>query len=213
MVICACGCNQEIPYFAHHSWKPPKYIRYHYQRKQSANKGNRISARRIPAGGTYCACGCGQFIPEFKPCGEPRYSRSKDGKFYVSGHNPLPTGNSHHNWKGGKYISNGYVRVLFPEHARTDQDSYVLEHILIWEHIHGPLNPNEEIHHINGDRSDNRIENLIALTKHMHHKLHYSQQGRIPRTQEQHQIASRLGAKARWGLPPYVVGGAKAPVP
>lgn len=165
------------------------------------SKGTRTAKRRILANGVYCACGCGKFISEFKPCGLPRYSRSKDGKFYISGHNPLPIRENHHNWKGGKIIdSNGYIMILKPDHPNCDRYGYVKEHRFIWEQANKRLlNRNEHIHHINGIRSDNRLENLIMLTSKVHAKLTYLSTNGIPSTREQKQAAGRKGAKARWG--------------
>ena len=164
-------------------------------------KGARISKKRIPANGIYCACGCGQFISELKPCGLPRYSRSKDSNFYIPGHNPLPTGKNHHNWKGGRIKNtSGYIMILKPGYPSCDRYGYVLEHRFIWEQANNHfLKYNEHIHHINAIRDDNHIENLIMLTSNQHAKLTYLSTNGIPSTREQKQAAGRKGAKARWG--------------
>jgi hypothetical protein len=64
-------------------------------------------------------------------------------------------GEGNTNWKGGKSIDlNGYVII------RTN-NKYVKEHRYVYEQHYGiTLTPNQNIHHINGDRLDNRIENL-----------------------------------------------------
>jgi hypothetical protein len=66
------------------------------------------------------------------------------------------------NWKGGRTSTNGYVRVRALGHPRTTKQSpYVLEHILVMESTLGRyLLPNERVHHKNGQRDDNRPENL-----------------------------------------------------
>lgn len=90
--------------------------------------------------------------------------------------NRRPSGENHPNWKGGrKKTSWGYVLVLNPNHERAqslgkNKDSrYVLEHILVWEHVHNQKLPkNWSIHHLNGIKDDNRPENLVALPNRKH---------------------------------------------
>lgn len=47
-----------------------------------------------------------------------------------------------------------------------------MEHVLVWEAHHGPVPPGMELHHVNGDKLDNRIENLRAVTRLEHKRLH-----------------------------------------
>ena len=78
-------------------------------------------------------------------------------------------GEKHQNWKGGTHITDkGYKKILCKNHPNAHANGYVLEHVKIMsDHIRRPLLKEETVHHKNGIRDDNRIENL-ELWSHSH---------------------------------------------
>jgi len=81
-------------------------------------------------------------------------------------------GENSYNWKGGKRInSSGYVLIYKPEHPFSTNKGYVLEHRLIVEkHIGRYLSSEENTHHRNEIRDDNRSENLMAFVNNSAHQ-------------------------------------------
>lgn len=94
-------------------------------------------------------------------------------------------------WKGGRHVdSRGYVTVVVDDddeigmamvRAKPSHTKYgwchIHEHRLVMAHHLGrPLDRGEVVHHINGNRTDNRIENLSLVASRAEHAraLHYA---------------------------------------
>ena len=67
----------------------------------------------------------------------------------------------------------GYILRYAPDHPSASKNGLVMEHRMIMEqHLGFVLPKTFDVHHINGIKTDNRIENLVVLTHGAHTILH-----------------------------------------
>jgi hypothetical protein len=86
-------------------------------------------------------------------------------------------GSQHYRWNGGQLLdSHGYVKVRVGRgHPLADPNGYTSGHLLAWVQAGRRLPTADEVlHHINGDKQDNRPENLRLEKRVEHSKGHHA---------------------------------------
>jgi len=117
-------------------------------------------------------------------------------------------GEDHPNWKGGRYLrSDGYYAVQIPEDSEYrsmafDNRGYVLEHrLIVAQAIGRPLLSEEVVHHINGNKGDNRWpENLELLPNSASHLPYIRLQMQINKLNKKVQIQGQEIRLLKWHI-------------
>ena len=141
-----------------------------------------------------CQCGCGSPAPLATVTSRAKGTIKGYPMRYISGHNSKGMKRGE-----GRYVNaHGYVLLYKPDHPRAHtMKGYVMEHRYLMEQQIGRyLRADEHVHHLNHDRSDNRLENLLIVDPVEHAQYHTSQ----PRIQqsEEHRRKTSEAMKRVW---------------
>jgi hypothetical protein len=74
-------------------------------------------------------------------------------------------------------MSTGYIRVFEPDHPLAGRDGYLLEHRKIVFDAGVSIPRGAHVHHKNGVKTDNRLENLEVVDGSEHHRRHVRESG------------------------------------
>lgn len=74
-------------------------------------------------------------------------------------------------------MDSGYIRVWCPGHPTAGSDGYALEHRKVAYDAGVLTDLAMHVHHRNGNKADNRIENLEAVDESDHHRAHVAEAG------------------------------------
>ena len=156
-MLCECGCRQTTSLarktaarFGHVKGQPLRFIHGHNARHIIPDVPNKP-----------CECGCGQIT---------KRARKSDTRFgHLNGHpQRFAQGHNSRTKVRREWVDNrGYVMVWVPGKGNTRRSHVVAEKML-----RHPLDPTEEVHHVNGIKTDDRPENLMVVTHVEHMRIH-----------------------------------------
>lgn len=108
-------------------------------------------------------------------------------------------GEKHYAWKGRLIDKDGYVLIHQKGHPNARKHThYLFEHRLVMEKALGRLlGPSEVIHHRNGVKHDNRLENLQLFASNGEH-LAVDLKGRCPKWSQEGKERIQKGTTLRW---------------
>lgn len=121
-----------------------------------------------------------------------------------------PTGKRNGSWNGGVIIDkDGYRLLKMPDHPNSNKHGYIREHRFVMsQHLGRPLTAQEVVHHIDGDKLNNAIENLELFAEnrlHLKHELtgrrpNWTPEGWAKMCRPKKRVPTRVTVSSRYEL-------------
>ena len=141
-----------------------------------------------------CKCGCGKPAPIAAETdkrwgvvgGQPRYfihghnrrniprhfNEDTRRKMSQSQRKRFSDRTKHWRWRGGM-SAKGYEWVYRPDHRKATKHGYIKRYLAAIEDAYGPIIPSGwDIHHVNGNKTDDRLTNLAIMPHADHMRYH-----------------------------------------
>lgn len=126
-----------------------------------------------------CKCGhCDEMIHSISKNGLPQEFKQGHNSYFIKREGKKGVENSR--WKGGRIKRNGYWCIKLHNHPYRGDGNYYPEHRYVLEQYYSTklgipiyILPILEVHHKNGNKGDNRVENLEILSKFKHRQHHF----------------------------------------
>lgn len=93
--------------------------------------------------------------------------------------------------RGRHIMPSGYVRLWKPGHPLANADGYLLEHIYVLHEAGFVIPAGWHTHHVDGDKQNNDLDNLVVCTPKAHKFLHLGGEGEVRNQFGTHRVRAR----------------------